>query len=50
VKRGALTVPFTHYSTLRTIEQALGLPLLQNAASPRTPPLDAAFKRPPRVR
>lgn len=50
VKRGALKLSFTHYSTLRTIEQALRLPLLKNAASGGTPSLNAAFKHPPRVR
>jgi phosphatidylinositol-3-phosphatase len=39
---------FTHYSTLRTIEDVLGLPPLRAAAS--APALDAAFTAPPSIR
>jgi pimeloyl-ACP methyl ester carboxylesterase len=49
VKPGAhMTTPVSHYSTLRTIEEALGLAPLRNAA--RAAPLDAAFTSPPRLR
>jgi hypothetical protein len=51
VRRGSqLATPVTHYSTLRTIEQALRLPLLQKAGDSRTASLAGAFKRPPRLR
>jgi acid phosphatase len=44
VRHGAsLTSSYTHYSVLRTIEDALGLPRLRNAADPRTVPLHEAF-------
>lgn len=50
VRRGArVATPLTHYSTLRTIEQAFGLPLLGNAAAPQTQPLDQLFRTPPRL-
>jgi phosphatidylinositol-3-phosphatase len=51
VRRG--TQPATalsHYSTLRTIEDAFGLPHLRNAAGAATRPLDALFTKPPRLR
>jgi hypothetical protein len=49
VKRGARPAAvFDHYSTLRTIEDALGLEPLRRAAAAR--PLDAAFRRAPRLR
>jgi hypothetical protein len=41
---------WSHYSTLRTIEDAFGLGHLRNAAAKSTRPLDAAFERPPRFR
>ena len=45
VRRGAkLTVPLTHYSTLRTIEDALGLPRLRLAGDRRVKSLAPAFK------
>lgn len=51
VRRGARpTVPVSHYSLLRTIEDAFGLPHLRNAGAAATKPLDAAFTRPPRLR
>lgn len=51
VRRGAQpATPYTHYSTLRTIEDALGVPRLGHAADAATQPLDAAFKRPPHLR
>lgn len=50
VKRGArFATPATHYSTLRTIEDSLGLPRLRGAASAGS--LGAAFRRGvPRIR
>jgi len=52
VRPGAsLPGPFTHYSTLRLIEDSFGLPRLRDAARPEVKPLDAAFKAgPPRLR
>jgi hypothetical protein len=51
VRRGARpTAAYSHYSTLATIELALGLPRLRAAGSAHTRPLDAAFVTPPRVR
>jgi hypothetical protein len=45
VRRGAqLASSYSHYSTLRTIEDALGLPALRNAGSSQVEPLTAAFK------
>lgn len=45
VRRGArLSGPYTHYSTLRTIEDALRLPRLRLAGDRRTKPLSAAFR------
>jgi phosphatidylinositol-3-phosphatase len=50
VKRGAApSTAYSHYSTLRTIEEAFGLPLLRIAGSRHTRPLDALFKSPPRL-
>jgi hypothetical protein len=44
VRHGAqLESSYTHYSVLRTIEDALGLPRLRNAGDPRTVPLHQAF-------
>jgi hypothetical protein len=44
VRQGArLGSSYTHYSTLRTIEDSLGLPRLRNAASSQVKPLAAAF-------
>jgi acid phosphatase len=46
VRRGArLATPYTHYSTLRTIEDALRLPRLRAAADSHTASLRAAFRR-----
>jgi hypothetical protein len=52
VRRGArLATPYTHYSTLRTIEDALRLPRLRAAADARTASLRAAFRHgTPRIR
>lgn len=51
VRRGARpAAAYSHYSTLRTIEDAFGLPPLRGAGAASTRPLDAAFKRPPRLR
>jgi phospholipase C len=45
VKRAARpSTPYTHYSTLRTIEDAFGLPHLAGAASASTTSLAAVFK------
>jgi hypothetical protein len=40
---------YTHYSTLRTVEDAFGLPHLKRAGNPAIQPLDALFKSPPRL-
>lgn len=52
VRRGAsLATPLTHYSTLRTIEDALALPRLRLAGDRRTKSLSSAFKSGlPRIR
>jgi hypothetical protein len=51
VKRGARPgTAYSHYSTLRTVEDAFGLPHLRNAGASATKPLDAAFKAKPRFR
>lgn len=52
VRRGArIATPYSHYSTLRTIEDAFGLPRLGRAASGSTASLGAAFRRgTPRLR
>jgi phosphatidylinositol-3-phosphatase len=51
VRRGARpSAAYSHYSTLRTIEDAFGLPHLRNAAQRTTRPLDAMFAKPPRLR
>jgi hypothetical protein len=45
VRRGAsLGTPYTHYSTLRTIEDALRMPRLRLAGDRRVKPLSAAFR------
>jgi hypothetical protein len=41
---------YSHYSTLRTIEDAFGLSHLRLAGASSTRPLDAAFTRSPRLR
>ncbi len=43
------TAPYTHYSILRTIEDALGLARLGHAGDPQTHPLDSLFSTPPRI-
>jgi phosphatidylinositol-3-phosphatase len=43
-------VPYDHYSTLRTISDALHVARLGQAACPCTKPLDALFSHPPVVR
>ena len=49
VTRGARgSSSYTHYSTLRTIEDAFGLPALRHAAGAR--PFDALFTHAPRIR
>jgi phospholipase C len=51
VRRGSTqATAYSHYSTLRTIEDAFGLSHLRNAAAPGTRPLDGLFKSPPRLR
>jgi hypothetical protein len=51
VRRAAReTTPIDHYGVLATIERALGLPLLANAADPAGGSLDGLFVRAPRVR
>jgi hypothetical protein len=51
VRRSArLATPVTHYSTLRTIEDALGLPRLGHAADAATKTVDGAFTQRPRLR
>jgi phosphatidylinositol-3-phosphatase len=47
-RRHLSRVRLNHYSTLRTIEDAFGLPHLRGAACPCTRPLDSLFRRPPR--
>lgn len=50
VRHGAqLASGYTHYSTLRTIEESLGLPPLRGAGSPLTRSLANAFAGAPRV-
>ena len=50
VRRGSRpTGAYSHYSLLRTIEDAYGLLPLGGAGDSRTQPLDAAFKTPPRL-
>jgi phospholipase C len=50
VRRGATpATAYSHYSTLRTIEDAFGVPRLRNAASPSTRSLAGAFKVAPRL-
>lgn len=43
VRPGRYSVPITHYTVLRTIEQACGLPPVGQAA--RTPPITAIWRR-----
>jgi hypothetical protein len=51
VRRGAKPrTAYSHYSTLRTIEDAFGLPHLRDAGRSATRPLDAIFEKPPRLR
>jgi phospholipase C len=51
VRRGARpATAYSHYSTLRTIEDAFGLPHLRNAGKTATRPLDGLFTRLPRLR
>src|SRR3954447_8153248 len=51
VRRGARpAAAYSHYSTLRTIEDAFGLPHLRTAGDRSTRPVDALFKSPPRLR
>ena len=40
---------YSHYSTLRTIEDAFGLSHLRHAGDSSTRAFDALFSRPPRV-
>jgi hypothetical protein len=50
VRRGARDArPLNHYGVLRSLEQALGLPLLGEAANPRNGSLSGLFRRPPRI-
>ena len=50
VRRGsAPATAYSHYSTLRTIEEAFGLPPLRKAGSAHTRPLDALFTSTPRL-
>jgi hypothetical protein len=47
VKQGFVShVPYDHYSLLRTIEEAWGLPLLKNAACDCTKPMSDFFAKP----
>lgn len=50
VKRGATAAgaSYSHYSVLRTIEEAFGVPLLRHAGSPATRSMGALLKRSPR--
>ncbi|MBV9212849.1 MAG: hypothetical protein JOZ25_04290 [Actinobacteria bacterium] len=43
------TAQYSHYSTLRTIEDAFGLPRLAHAADPHTHSLNPLFSTPPRI-
>jgi phosphatidylinositol-3-phosphatase len=43
------TVPYDHYSVLRTVEEAFGLQPIRGAACPCTRSMDTLFKRPPRL-
>jgi hypothetical protein len=50
VRRGSQArSAYSHYSTLRTIEDSFGLPHLRAAGRRSTRPLDAVFKSPPRL-
>ncbi len=46
---GSPPTAYSHYSTLRTIEDAFALPHLRGAGSRHTRPLDALFRSPPRL-
>ena len=51
VRAGARSArPADHYSLLRTIDEAFGLPPLRRAGCACSPPLDDLFARPPRAR
>src|SRR3954471_17179147 len=51
VRRGVKPkADYSHFSTLRTIEDAFGLPHLRNAGKSATRSLDAIFQKPPRLR
>lgn len=41
------SLPYDHYSLLRTIEDGFGVPRLRSAACPCTPPLTALLRDPP---
>jgi phosphatidylinositol-3-phosphatase len=43
------TAAYTHYSVLRTIEDALGLPHVGHAGDPQTHALNSLFSTPPRI-
>ena len=43
------TAAYSHYSILRTIEDALALPHIGHAADPQTHPLNSLFTTPPRI-
>jgi phosphatidylinositol-3-phosphatase len=47
VKQGAVAsaTSYSHYSILRTIEEAFGLPLLRKAGHPRTLAMGSLLKR-----
>jgi hypothetical protein len=47
---GKSSLPYDHYSILRTISKALRVQPLGHAACPCTRPLDALFSRSPVVR
>jgi hypothetical protein len=44
------TADYSHYSTLRTIEDAFRLPHMRRAGNAAVVPFDALFSRPPRLR
>ena len=51
IRAGARSArPVDHYSLLRTIEEAFGLPPLRRAGCTCSPPLDDLFRHPPRPR
>ena len=45
-----LSAPVDHYGVLATIEEALGLPLLDGTANPQSGRLTALFSSPPQIR